>query len=98
MILRPPRSTRTDTLFPYTTLFRSHGNAPPPNHPCSRPQSRASDVRIPRVSSSSPPLSITVGHHTLQYVDCPSARREGISGGWPSGRANSEAVVRHSPV
>src|SRR3546814_2097721 len=36
MIRRPPRSTRTDTLFPYTTLFRSgncafeftlHGNA-----------------------------------------------------------------------
>src|SRR3546814_14503559 len=26
MIRRPPRSTRTDTLFPYTTLFRS----PPP--------------------------------------------------------------------
>src|SRR3546814_15153999 len=24
MILRPPRSTRTDTLFPYTTLFRSY--------------------------------------------------------------------------
>src|SRR3546814_1989114 len=23
MIMRPPRSTRTDTLFPYTTLFRS---------------------------------------------------------------------------
>src|SRR3546814_9043669 len=40
MIRRPPRSTRTDTLFPYTTLFRSdaacgtkhwfdsHGSAP----------------------------------------------------------------------
>src|SRR3546814_4829536 len=25
MIRRPPRSTRTDTLFPYTTLFRSTG-------------------------------------------------------------------------
>src|SRR3546814_12984090 len=25
MIRRPPRSTRTDTLFPYTTLFRSYG-------------------------------------------------------------------------
>src|SRR3546814_9302723 len=25
MIRRPPRSTRTDTLFPYTTLFRSKG-------------------------------------------------------------------------
>src|SRR3546814_14339778 len=24
MIRRPPKSTRTDTLFPYTTLFRSH--------------------------------------------------------------------------
>src|SRR3546814_11198756 len=26
MIRRPPRSTRTDTLFPYTTLFRSDGD------------------------------------------------------------------------
>src|SRR3546814_3702342 len=32
MIRRPPRSTRTDTLFPYTTLFRSQvdGYAPEP--------------------------------------------------------------------
>src|SRR3546814_9486170 len=32
MIRRPPRTTRTDTLFPYTTLFRSlprHTDAPP---------------------------------------------------------------------
>src|SRR3546814_14480854 len=28
MIRRPPRSTRTDTLFPYTTLFRSAGVGP----------------------------------------------------------------------
>src|SRR3546814_3651740 len=27
MIRRPPRATRTDTLCPYTTLFRSHGGA-----------------------------------------------------------------------
>src|SRR3546814_12552965 len=27
MIRRPPRSTRTDTLFPYTTLFRSSSGA-----------------------------------------------------------------------
>src|SRR3546814_13687250 len=27
MIRRPPRTTRTDTLFPYTTLFRSLGQA-----------------------------------------------------------------------
>src|SRR3546814_5329842 len=29
MIRRPPRSTRTDTLFPYTTLFRSFRSAAP---------------------------------------------------------------------
>src|SRR3546814_16412900 len=28
MIRRPPRSTRTDTLFPYTTLFRSIARTP----------------------------------------------------------------------
>src|SRR3546814_7846450 len=42
MIRRPPRPTRTDTLFPYTTLFRSrlrHHCRCPPLHtrrPCSR--------------------------------------------------------------
>src|SRR3546814_1680157 len=30
MIRRPPRSTRTDTLFPYTTLFRSFPSLPAP--------------------------------------------------------------------
>src|SRR3546814_14996594 len=29
MLRRPPRSTRTDTLFPYTTLFRSYGPKEP---------------------------------------------------------------------
>src|SRR3546814_2919014 len=34
MIRRPPRSTRTDTLFPYTTLFRSvAGQVPVQNEP-----------------------------------------------------------------
>src|SRR3546814_12522158 len=32
MIRRPPRSTRTDTLFPYTTLFRSR------QRPCASPK------------------------------------------------------------
>src|SRR3546814_13470611 len=30
MIRRPTRITRTDTLFPYTTLFRSHRRSDPP--------------------------------------------------------------------
>src|SRR3546814_19302161 len=40
MIRRPPRSTRTDTLFPYTTLFRSCvANQRPSEVACSRPRS-----------------------------------------------------------
>src|SRR3546814_2889939 len=31
MIRRPPRSTRTDTLFPYTTLFRAGARCPEPD-------------------------------------------------------------------
>src|SRR3546814_15034397 len=34
---RPPRSTRTDTLFPYTTLFRSTINATANASPCDDP-------------------------------------------------------------
>src|SRR3546814_4678215 len=41
MIRRPPRSTRTDTLFPYTTLFRS-------DHPLRGGEPRVERLRIPR--------------------------------------------------
>src|SRR3546814_2058192 len=47
MIRRPPRSTRTDTLFPYTTLFRSQRlyiraslAAPCPQHAGKRPHNK----------------------------------------------------------
>src|SRR3546814_1558415 len=36
MIRRPPRSTRTDTLFPYTTLFRSHSEGIGDGHKAAR--------------------------------------------------------------
>src|SRR3546814_5131081 len=42
MILRPPRSTRTDTLFPYTTLFRSEGRRQY-HLPCPRSQIPSAD-------------------------------------------------------
>src|SRR3546814_10543394 len=42
MIRRPPRSTRTDTLFPYTTLFRSSMNAQ--GSPSGEPPPPGSDV------------------------------------------------------
>src|SRR3546814_14325396 len=61
MIRRPPRSTRTDTLFPYTTLFRSlrrrqgvvevwlhRQRSPPPENAPPRPR------RVPRPPKSRP--------------------------------------------
>src|SRR3546814_3112330 len=55
MIRRPPRSTRTDTLFPYTTLFRSSSGF------WSRPTSGHSRSAAigPSPSSGSPDPSIT---------------------------------------
>src|SRR3546814_6268775 len=56
MIRRPPRSTRTDTLFPYTTLFRSPTQADrvaaPPIQACGEhPHSSG----FPCSSNASPP-------------------------------------------
>src|SRR3546814_9446150 len=55
MIRRPPRSTRIDTLFPYTTLFRSNrssGRRGPPTRDC-RARSAGPSRRGATPSSSS---------------------------------------------
>src|SRR3546814_3990579 len=62
MIRRPPRSTRTDTLFPYTTLFRSTHEAallPPHWHPGEQLGLRACGVesRMRRPACLAPPHS-----------------------------------------
>src|SRR3546814_4715511 len=49
MIRRPPRSTRTDTLFPYTTLFRSPSHLLPrgiPGKQEARPLQGVLDIRV----------------------------------------------------
>src|SRR3546814_19951978 len=45
MIRRPPRSTRTDTLFPYTTLFRSDELV---HRDAARPQGLGKDAALAR--------------------------------------------------
>src|SRR3546814_4555896 len=50
MIRRPPRSTRTDTLFPYTTLFRSHRRRRRGDDPADRAVQRAARDRRARRS------------------------------------------------
>src|SRR3546814_12026960 len=54
MIRRPPRSTRTDTLFPYTTLFRSETEDV--EQPCERERPLA-----PRVVAAA--HAAVAGHH-----------------------------------
>src|SRR3546814_8940554 len=59
MIRRPPRSTRTDTLFPYTTLFRSWRKLDP-NDPDAL-ASLASPLGVP-TGSSIPSVVLRVLH------------------------------------
>src|SRR3546814_8068283 len=60
MIRRPPKSTRTDTLFPYTTLFRSFlvGMSPHSN--------------IERVNL--PGKAVKTAHRPISHFSQPSAR------------------------
>src|SRR3546814_14419913 len=58
MIRRPPRSTRTDTLFPYTTLFRSASVRKPGALDLSRPRG----VRFPDLARCEPDGVAHVDH------------------------------------
>src|SRR3546814_14235595 len=57
MLRRPPRSTRTDTLFPYTTLFRSLAGAGPEAAQEQAKAIMAFETRLAKVSLSSEEMS-----------------------------------------
>src|SRR3546814_16943548 len=59
MIRRPPRSTRTETLFPYTTLFLSYGEGSPMNQSVDGKGRAAINVHQAQLS----PLQIAEGSH-----------------------------------
>src|SRR3546814_9423738 len=59
MIRRPPRSTRTDTLFPYTTLFRAQPVPPPRDVLDAADSSRHADLRTQRERTRKRTLSPT---------------------------------------
>src|SRR3546814_2559943 len=70
MIRRPPRSTRTDTLLPYTTLFRSVRRAAPPPK---RERGRL-------LSGQRPPAARQTGEHAMSEAGTLSgAARSGSS-------------------
>src|SRR3546814_8069682 len=58
MIRRPPRSTRTDTLFPYTTLFRSHDD-----WICLRSRAGETTLRALITERVAPGVVYTTFHH-----------------------------------
>src|SRR3546814_19652066 len=75
MSRRPPRSTRTDTLFPYTTLFRSIPPRELPSPPAARlryhrhlPQGRRRDDRQKRIRAQTRPCEAALSSrvHLIQ--------------------------------
>src|SRR3546814_1849376 len=67
MIRRPPRSTRTDTLFPYTTLFRSRRLTDKLGIPASlRQRDAATDTREPDESVDA--VVTFALHHELPHA------------------------------
>src|SRR3546814_8175895 len=72
MIRRPPRSTRTDTLFPYTTLFRS------PSWPRIRPGSQVVTSPL-RMCRSVPQIVVFVTRTIASVGACRSRSEEHTS-------------------
>src|SRR3546814_3573082 len=73
---RPPRSTRTDTLFPYTTLFRSDGYEPRPGL---RVQfDEAATPKGYRARRVRPVAAVTAGRYTTpsQVIETKRSRSE----------------------
>src|SRR3546814_13667257 len=67
MIRRPPRFTRTDTLFPYTTLFRSHRKHVKPVLAMPKPTADRNQLeRIPEIAASLGQHAGVIGHSRLQ--------------------------------
>src|SRR3546814_4976225 len=87
MIRRPPRSTRTDTLFPYTTLFRSDA---------SRPADDAGGRRLLFDMGPGRPGGVFAGGWTGGHADAVSGAGAGRSAGLRSRGAGGRraAVLR----
>src|SRR3546814_12328633 len=88
MIRRPPRSTRTDTLFPYTTLFRSRADQLEAIATIAdldaEPQFDLPQVRVERAAQIDEALRIVGFQHQIEL-----GRRRGL--------AHARAIVSRRP-
>src|SRR3546814_13648507 len=95
MIRRPPRSTRTDTLFPYTTLFRS----------CFYPAYRFALYRYAVMTAlAATQQNLSIAHPVGEAKNCTAAMQSsrGLRGGCraaagPELRGTGLAVARPPP-
>src|SRR3546814_1776585 len=81
MIRRPPRSTRTDTLFPYTTLVRSTGNPwSPSDHHGPKPRGLAiAGAAEPTVALADFPVAAQQLPERCEWPSRPSRSEEHTS-------------------
>src|SRR3546814_17731619 len=89
MIRRPPRSTRTDTLFPYTTLFLP----PPPALAIHRPASRQGSLNHGRRASTSSSFG-SQRRHRSRLPRRPPRRPDPR----PPGDSGARVLRRHRPA
>src|SRR3546814_19914477 len=101
MIRRPPRSTRTDTLFPYTTLFRSIGRhvARDPDHAVAMGEPRRLAVGRDRPAVGGDPRRGRIGVG-LAHPLCGREGRDLIFGRGPRDESGGERLllVRIAPL
>src|SRR3546814_16685175 len=79
MIRRPPGSTRTDTLFPYTTLFRSLGDVLDDREAQPGAAERAAAARIDAVEAFGKPGQM-LGRDAVAPIDDRQRDVAGIAG------------------
>src|SRR3546814_12983407 len=79
MIRRPPRTTRTDTLFPYTTPFRSQQLPPAQPLPPPKPAWVARDVVPDAVEVATQSYTVRAGDSLRRISDRTGASSEAIA-------------------
>src|SRR3546814_9795729 len=95
MMRRPPRSTRTDTLFPYTTLFRSQADGDAVAIPLvsARPGGEAQDIGLGQR------LAFDIAEHPVQrrvLVEIAAAIDDAVAGAMLQGNAPlPPRILRH---
>src|SRR3546814_7503404 len=96
MIRRPPRSTRPDTLFPYTTLFRASAASENFGAACAAPASESSQGKSAR--SSQAKLRMTPRQRPCAALSARNAARKRIAASPRSEEHTSElqSLMRNS--